>query len=315
MHFLVKYTNQKRKGKMKTIAQLLRQYRDLKDLKQMELVDDLIRYSDRFSGLNIVTLSRWETEKTKPGLKKKQALLKFLFSRGCFTSTACRNMIRERYGYLQEGLEKTFDRQFKHLIGNYPESDSVKYTIRSLKEHPDKDVYFQQIIEIERASNPVKKSYSITPKMIAKWCGHSSSFAIVCESNSQHTGHYILLKLKNAVAEDIIFHRKDFFSIGIDDFCSKEEKGTYVTLTLYARSAKVAALLNIQHYYHLVDHIHTINKIAIFSRREDTVPMTKDYGIHLAASGFDKKDGYKWYGLSAPLEDILFSDTVVETIY
>jgi hypothetical protein len=42
--------------------------------------------------------------------------------------------------------------------------------------------------------------------------------------------------------------------------------------------------------------------------------MTKNYGIHLVASGVNEKAGYKWYGLSAPLEDILFSDTVVETI-
>ncbi|HHO65948.1 MAG TPA: XRE family transcriptional regulator [Epsilonproteobacteria bacterium] len=300
---------------MKIIAKLLRQYRDLQDLTQMELVNALIEYSDKFNGLNIVTLSRWETETTKPGLKKRQTLLKFLFSKGCFANTTCRNMIKERYGYLQEDLEKTFDRQFKHLIGNFPESDSFEYTIHTLKDHPEKALYFELIVEIEQASHPTDCLYNATPQILEKWCEHPASFAIVCESRRQHAGHYILLKLKSSVADDIVHHQRSLFSITMDDFCDVEEKGTYLALTLFSRSGKVAALLNIEHYIHLIEQMNHIEKIVIFSRREDAVPMTKDYGIHLVASGTDEKEGYQWYGLSAPLEDILFADTVVEAIY
>ena len=78
---------------VKILAKLLNNYRNINSLTQSELVHELMEYSERFSGLNIVTLSRWENEVTKPGLKKKQALVKFLFSRGCFENSECRNMI------------------------------------------------------------------------------------------------------------------------------------------------------------------------------------------------------------------------------
>ena len=184
-----------------------------------------------------------------------------------------------------------------------------------LKEHPDKEYYFEHIVQIERASNPIEAPYTMTPEILKEWCSHPSTFAFVCEANKQHAGHYILLKLKSAVAEDIVHHRRNRCTITKKDFCAPEEKGSYLTLTLFARSGKVATLLNIEHYYHLVEHMNTIDNIAIFSRREDTVPMTRTYGIHLVASGVEKKDGYTWYGLTAPLEDILFTDTIIEAVF
>ena len=300
---------------MKTISRLLQHYRTIHELTQTQVVEELQKYSERFESLTIVTLSRWETETTRPGVKKKQALLKFLFSKGCFNDPTCRAMIRERYASLQEGLEKSFDRQFKHLIGNFPESDTFEYSMSPLKEHPDREFYYNLIVQIEQASNPEGCLYRATPQILAEWCEHPASFAILLESHGQHAGHYIFLKLKNSVTEDIVHHRRSLFSITVNDFCDAGTKGTYLILTLFARSGKVAALLNIEHYYHLIDHMNAIDNIAIFSRREDTVPMTRDYGIHLMTSGIDEDEGYQWYGLSAPLEDILFTDTVVEAIY
>ena len=300
---------------MNIIGDLLRRYRKLNTLTQSDIVDELISFSEMFSALNIVTLSRWETETTRPGLKKRQTLLKFLFSRACFKDQACRILIKEQYGHLQKGLEKAFDHQFRHLVGNFPEFDTAEYTIQPLRDHPKKAYYYEQIIQIDKASKPDDGVYPVTPEMLAQWCGHPGSFAVVCEANGQHAGHYILLKLKSDVAEDIVHHRRPFHSFTVDDLCGPEENGTYLSYTLFTRSAKVAALLNIRHYYHLVEHMSTIDKIAIFSRREDTLLMTKNYGIHLVASGVNEKAGYKWYGLSAPLEDILFSDTVIESIF
>lgn len=300
---------------MKVIAELLYRYRDMTTMTQSELADELREYSDQFSALNIVTLSRWENSVTKPGLKKQQTLLKFLFSKGCFSNIECQNIIKERYGHLQEGLEKAFDRQFKSQIGNFPEADSFNHTLHSLKTHPNREYLFDLIVQIERASNPEGAPYSVTPEMLAQWCEHPGTFAYICEAHEQHAGHYILLKLKSAVADDIVYQRRDRSSITLNDLCGPEEKGSYLTLTLFARSGKVAAWLNIQHYLHLAEQIDTIENITIFSRREDTVPMTRTYGTKLVASGIDENDGQKWYGLSASIEDVLFSETVVEAIY
>ena len=300
---------------MKIISDLLRRYRKLNTLTQSNLIDELINFSEFFSALNIVTLSRWENERTIPGLKKKQLLLKFLYSKNCFKDNTCRVRIKERYTHLQETLEQIFDIHFKHLIGNFPDADTYQYNIHTLKAYQDKQSYFEHIIRFEKGSNPKTVPYTITAATLEAWCDHPATFAIVCEANGQHAGHYILIKLKNSVADDILYRRRTIYELGLDDFCDTQKNGTYLSLTLFARSAKVAALLNIQHYLHLIDHMSTVDKIALSGIREDIVTMTKEYGVQLVARGEDKKNNYRWYSLSAPLEDILFSDTLVEAIY
>jgi hypothetical protein len=55
--------------------------------------------------------------------------------------------------------------------------------------------------------------------------------------------------------------------------------------------------------------------VLIFSSRKDGVLLTRDYGIELIDSGIDETFGFKWHGLMSPVEDILFSDTVVKLIF
>ena len=74
-------------------------------------------------------------------------------------------------------------------------------------------------------------------------------------------------------------------------------------------------MLNIEYYFHFVEHIKTIDKVAIFNLKENTIPVTKYYGIHLIASGIDAQGGYKWCGLSTPLEDTLFVDSALEEVF
>lgn len=299
---------------MQIISQLLRSYRKLNALTQIDVVNDMARFSDYFSGLNIVTLSRWETGKTKPSLKKKQEILKFLYARECFSHPECEALIKERYTYLQEVLEKRFDRNFRHLIGDFPELASNSYTVSNWKDFKNKRSALEQIININAATRP--EGYpALSPEVLESWFSHPSSFVIICEFLGQHAGHYILLKVKNTVAKDIAYHRRNATSLTPDDFCTPEEKGTYQIFAFFSRSGKVAALMNIAHYTYLIKNIQTIDNIMIFSTMKGIVDMTRDYGIKVLASGKDEEMGYDWHGLLSPLEDILFTDTIIQEIY
>ena len=138
---------------------------------------------------------------------------------------------------------------------------------------------------------------------------------MVCERKQQHLGHFVMLKLKTNVAEDIAYHRRSELSLSEEDFCAPSEKGTYYVHALYGCNPKIAALLNVKAYLYLFDHMEYIDKLMIFSSRTDGMLLTKDYGIREVASGKDETYGFEWHGMLSPVEDILFSDTVLKLVF
>jgi len=300
---------------LNAISDLLVQYREYAGITQKELVEKLAAYSDEFKNLNTVTVSRWETGTTTPSLFKKKLLLHFFADSQCLTSDgACHDIIYEAYERLYEPLSTVFTRKYQYLIGNLPEYRTGKHTLENLKSFSQKEEHIDHIIDIEIATNATNY-YSITPSVLTQWCALPSTFCIVAERKKQHLGHFIMLKLKNHVAEEIARHKRSEFDLKSSDFCGVNEHGTYYVHALYGRNPKIAAELNVKAYLHLLDHMQTIDNLMIFSSRTDGVLLTQDYGIKEVAHGVDEEYGFEWHGMLSPVEDILFSDTVVKLIF
>jgi transcriptional regulator with XRE-family HTH domain len=300
---------------MNHIGELLISYRTLHGLTQKNMVEELSHYSDDFKALNTVTLSRWETGTTSPGLNKKKTLLKFFASGECLKSGTCHDIVRERYEMLRESLSSVFTRRYQYLIGNFPEFElDEHFLVHNIAEYDHIDEYIDHLIEIEITTNP-PGYYDITHKTMKKLCQNPSTFAIVCERKNQHLGHFVMFKVRNEIAEAIAHNRRSEFSITTEDLCNNDEQGSYYIHALYGRNPKIAAILNVKAYLHLFENLNTIDNIVIFSSRQDGVLLTKDYGIGMVAKGKDEQYGFDWYGMLSPVEDILFSDTVVKLIF
>jgi len=283
-------------------------------LTQQNLVEELSVFAKEFKALNTVTLSRWETGTTTPSLSKKRLLLNFLASKGCFNDGECHDVAREQYENLQEPLSRVFTRNYQYLIGNLPERRLNDYALHNLKEFREKEEHIEHIIDIEVATNATGY-YALTPAVLGEWCAHPSTFCVICERKKQHLGHFIMLKIKNHTAEEIAHCRRSEFSLKREDFCRIEEQGTYFVHALYGRSPKIAARLNVAAYLHLFDHLKTIDNLMIFSTRTDGVLLTEDYGIKEVAQGEDETYEFEWHGMLSPVEEILFSDTIVKLVF
>ncbi len=300
---------------MNAISDLLVQYREYAGLTQKALVETLSTYSDEFKNLNTVTMSRWETGTTTPSLYKKKLLLHFFANSKCLSSDgACHDIIQEAYEKLYEPLSTVFTRNYQYLIGNLPEQRIGQHTLQNLKIFPQREEYIEHIIDIETATNATNY-YAITPTILRQWCSIPSTFCVIAERKKQHLGHFIMLKLKNHVAEEIAHHKRNEFDISSNDFCDIRENGTYYIHALYGRSPKIAAELNVKAYLHLFENLKYTDNVMIFSTRTDGILLTKDYGIEIIDSGEDDEYGFKWYGMLSPIEDILFSDTVLKLVF
>jgi len=299
---------------MNIIGGLLFEYRKLHNLTQKNLVDELSYFSNDFKALNTVTLSRWETGATSTSLHKKKELLNFLTAKGCLYEGVCHDIVKDQYENLYTPLSSVFTRNYQFLIGNLPEPREAEHTIHSLDDFTQKHAHIKHIIDIETATNATNY-YTLTPENMEKWCEHPSSFCIIAERQKQHLGHFIMFKLKNRVAREIAHYKRSEFSLTEDDFCDVDENGTYYVHALYGRNPDIAAILNVKAYLHLFEHMQNTDNMMIFSTRTDGVLLTKDYGIEVVAKGEDEEYGFTWHGMLSPVEDILFSDTVLKLIF
>ena len=299
---------------MNIIGHLLFEYRKLYKITQQTLVNDLSDYSDHFHAFNTVTLSRWENGTTSPSLKRKKVLLQFFNSKQSLHSEVMSNLMKTQYKKMYEPLTKVFRHNYQNLIGNLPEFQIEKHSIYDLKISSTKDEHFEHIIDIEMATN-AKNYYQLSYNTLMKLCSHQSSFCLIAERKKQHLGHFVMLKLKTEVARDIAYGKKSEFNITDNDICAELESGTYFIHALYGRSPKIAAELNVKAYLYLFENIDYIDNIMIFSTRTDGVLLTKDYGIKTVANGKNIAFGFQWHGMLSPVEDIIFSDTIIKLVF
>jgi len=297
------------------ISNLLIHYREYHQLTQQALAEKLAAYSSDFQNLNTVTISRWETGTTTPSIHKKKLLLHFFATSRCLTLPGvCKELVHKAYEALYEPLSGVFTRNYQYLIGNFPEFVIDHSNIHTLTAFRNKREHYEHIVDIEIATN-VPNYYTLTSQTLEHLSSFPSSFTIICERKKQHLGHFVMFKIKNSVAEEIVTHKRGEHTVTMEDLCRTDEPGTYYVHALYGKNPKIAAILNVYAYIHLFEHMKTIDKVLIFSSRKDGMLLTKDYGIELIAKGYDETLGYTWHGLMSPVEDILFSDTVVKLVF
>lgn len=144
---------------------------------------------------------------------------------------------------------------------------------------------------------------------------HESSFSMVCEKRQQHLGHFVMFKLKNSVAQELVHNQIHEHTMTTEHLCAAAGKGSYYIHALYGVNPTIAALLNTKAYLYLFDNMDTIDNIVIFSSRKDGMRLAKAYGIKTVAKGKNSNCDFMWYGMESPVEDILFSDTVLRLVF
>jgi transcriptional regulator with XRE-family HTH domain len=300
---------------MNVIGKLLSHYRQKKGYTQKELAERLSHCCGEFRAVNPVTISRWETGTTSPGVAKKQALLHFLLREGCLDAAeGCPELFRERFEVLQDLLERSFQSRYQYIVGNYPDFGEGAYEIRPLAGQPESQRHMEHLLDIERVTNAAGY-YTVTLSKLREWCAHPGTFGITCERQGQSLGHFLMLKVATPVAEEIAYHRRSEFDIAGEDLRVPERKGSYYIHALYGGNPRIAAALNVQAYLHMLRHFETIENVVIFSSRPDGEEVTRDYGIRRVAEGVHPDYGFRWYGMLSPVEEILFSENIVRTVF
>jgi len=300
---------------MSIFGDILVQFRKHQQQTQQQFINKLAYFDTEFGALNTVTLSRWENGTTETSLYRKRLILKYFYANNLFDVEPYRTLIRKRYSTLYGPLSKVFEHNYETLIHNLPQLriGHHEYEKMSLKEC-DNLSHFQHIIDIEMASH-APMYYQNSVKQLQKLVLHPASYSLVIEKNHQHLGHFIMYKVPQKVSKALIHYKLKEKNLNYSDLCQPQEPGDYYIHALYGVNPMMAAMLNVETYLYLFDNINTINNIVIFSSRKDGVRLAKAYGIEVVESGEDLHYGINWSGMCSPVEEILFSDTVLKLVF
>jgi len=299
---------------MSVIESLIYTYRKEYNLTQNEFVEALSCFSPELKKLNTVTLSRWERGLTSPGIAKKRDLLRFIVHSSNVKESKVHTMIQERYRQLSNATFSALAGGSSLLLGNLPTFDNTNECIHSLKDSNQKEIFLEHIIDMEQATHPSKYCRLFYDRMEA-YLQVPSTFAMVCTQNKQYLGHFIMLKIKPETAVEIVHNQKSKYDILPQELCPQEETGSYIIQAVYASNPSYAMLLKTEAYLFLLEYIATSKDMAIFSTRTDGATMNKNYGIEQVEEGWNEEFGFKWFGMLSPVEDILFSDTILKLIF
>ena len=296
------------------IGKVIQEYRKCKKITQKDLVEALSLFDESLRSVNTVTMSRWETGATSPSISKRRILLRYLMEEGAMDCPACREILVEAYWRLLEPYRGLFSRRYQYIIGNYPDFPNEEYRIEPLCEFGRPSEHLQHLLDIERVTN-VAGYYQVSAERMKSWACHPGTFARVCSRNEQHLGHFVMVKISDALAEEIAYHRRSEYDIRAEDLLEKFQTGTYYVHALYGSNPRIAAILNIHAYLFMLEHYREISNLLIFSSRPDGKEVTKNYGIEIVAEGDDERYGFHWVGMMSPVEKILFSDAVLKTAF
>ena len=248
--------------------EFLRSCRESTNLTQDELVSELYYYDDSFASLDGSMLSKWERGVVKPIASKQVTILKY-FQDKTQLALPCWSDYS-----IEESEEKICKVGMKNLLGkskelilNFPEKMIGTDDLHVLQLRNSDMI--DKIINIDLDKGFNHKFTDLLPEHFKEWAQHPSNSFFFCEYKSQFFGLLFTLRLKPDTFEkimDLEIKEKDLTE---NDLASFDEMGSNYIISFFAMNEKVASILFIRYYAHLIANQKNIAEVGFATMMDD----------------------------------------------
>lgn len=294
----------------------LKSCREHNALTQEELVHSLYSYDiDMFEGLDTSTLSKWERGITHPKAAKQVSMIKY-FQKETGAVLPCWDTYT-----IQEAEERICQAGVKNLLGknkqlvlNFPSNmmhfdDFKVYPVR----HSDRmDTLLDINMDLHKNANHPFAQISL--EQFSTWSLHPSNLFLICEYKNNVLGLFFSIRLKPEIFQKIINFEMKKSELSIEDFASFDEIGSNYMLSFYALNDKVATMLFIRYYAHLIANQTKIKEIGVITALDDVKKVVHNMNLEESKSMVaDDQIELKSYKQS--LSNVLVSENVVKMLF
>ncbi len=289
--------------------------REHNHLTQEQLVHDLYSYDiDHFKGLDTNTLSKWERSITKPKLSRQVSVLKYFQEQtgtalpywDSFSIEEAENLICKAGMYNLIGKRKK-------LILDFPSEmmhagDLKVYPIRNFERM---DTLIEINMDLHKAAN--HEYAQITIDQFKEWALHPSNLFMACEYKDGFLGLFFTIRLKPEVFDKLLNFEMKKSDITVDDFASFDEIGCNYMLSFYAANHKVATMLFVRYYAHLIANQKSIAEIGVVTALDEVKKVVSNMNLEYYSSKITD-DNVEIQAYRQTLPKVLASENVVKMI-
>lgn len=279
---------------------------------QERLVQELYAFDDVFSGLDVRTLSRWETAHTRPPMNKQVLIVRFFrrYSTHLFPCFYGKKGIEDEL--CRSGVFNLLGKSKEHIF-NLPEHafkvDDI--TIRHVRSFDDIDTVLRTPHAITEAITD--GFHAINPETLKTWALHPGSFFILAQNDIQTLGMLAALTLKKSSFDKVLAFERKIAELDDSDFAHPLEEACLLLLPSYAYNEQIASLLLLRYYAHLIAEQDSIVEVG--------GPAILDGGrkfaqkMHLKYIEDRNIDGRRISTHRAPLETVLINEDVLRMLF
>jgi len=294
----------------------LKACREQCNITQEQLVHDLYSYDiDNFEGLDTSTLSKWERSITKPKVTKQISIIKYFQEKtglplpylDTYSVKEAEDLICTNGIYNLIGTGRT-----KKLILNFP---SEMMHMDDMKVYPLRNSHrIEELlninIDIHDATNSTTAQISI--EQFKEWTLHPSNLFLACEYKDWFMGLFFSIRLKPEIFDKILNFEMKKSDITVDDFASFDEMGSNYMLSFYAMNPKVASMLFIRYYAHLIANQKNIAEIGVVTALSEVEKVVHNMNLHYHTS--IHVDNVEIQAYRETLANVLTSENVIKMI-
>ena len=289
--------------------------RESNALTQEQLVHDLYSYDiESFEGLDTNTLSKWERSVTNPKVSKQVSIIKYFQEQSgmalpCWDSYS----IEEAEHFICKAGMQNLIGKGKQLILNFPSEmmcvDDMKiYPIRNFE---GTDALIQIYIDQHKAVNHQYTQISI--EQVKEWSLHPNNLFLACQYKDWFLGLFFSIRLKQEVFDRLLNFEMKKSDITIDDFASFDEMGCNYMLSFYAINQKVAMMLFIRYYAHLIANQKSISEIGVVTALDEVKKVVSNMNLECRSSKITD-DNVEIQAYRQTLPNVIASENVVKMI-
>ena len=295
--------------------QYLKQCREQNQLTQEQLVNDLYNHDiEQFSGLDARALGKWEKGVTKPKASKQVSIIKYfqLRSRMALPCWDHYTVEEAESNICKAGMSNLIGKS-KQLIYDFPSEmmsvdDISVYPIRNFD---NMDSLIETNMHLHQSLN--HKSAQLNREQFKAWAMHPDNLFLACEHKGTFLGLLFTARVKSEVLNKIVNFKMKKNEVSEDDFASFDEESSILLLSFFAMNQKVATLLFIRLYAHLIANQKHIRDIGGITNSDEAKKLVSNMNLEYQNSKVTD-DGVKITGYKQSLFNVLASEYSVKML-
>ena len=293
----------------------LKQCREENQITQEKLVSDLyIHNIEQFSGLDTKALGKWERNLTKPKVAKQVSIIQY-FQNLTGNPLPCWNdyTVEEAEKRIcQVGMHNLIGKS-KKLIYDFPSAmmsteDMHVYPIRNFD---NMDTLIESNMHIHQSSN--HPSSQLGREQFTEWALHPENLFLACEHKGTFLGLLFTARVKPEILDKIVNFKMKKNEVNESDFASFNEEGSMLLLSFFALNPKVATLLFIRLYAHLIANQKHFTDIGGITNYDEAKKLVSNMNLQYQNS-MTTDDNVKISGYKQSLANVLASEYAVKML-